>query len=670
MRRVQKLMSGWRGGLLLLLIMPLLAGCMPQLPASLPSQIVLTPGNYRLQWLQQNPDDDLIRLSAQGRVPIATDFISVGPDPIPEGAVLALYLHKDRGPNGNTWVSTPGPAGAPDESRFQDYTWLHGVPGILSPTGAVLVTTASAHNGRVRFEFVVSDNANSPTFCRDQHANGMCREDFGVTFLGQTTWLPAEIGKGGRPGTGDGVWGDANAWWHLCVTPGGANLPAWLDPDVVALVALGLLWGILFLPLSLFRLTRGFLLMVGAILVMTAVGWALYRFVFDPTQVTPQEVDLAKRQALMRMRLEWNEEPGFRAYGCANTPAMTTFANAPDLTRMSRELRVALIPCPSSSWGYGQPGAIVVWKDLFGVQPMFIFGAQWKLYQEPYLTLGRPTSQPYRIARNPDVVVQEFGLSQRIIYRQTAPGEGMAWIQYRKPLFWQIPNLFCIEGLTTQASCWEAAQPPTFCKPYTPFPPQTGHSGEADWLDQPMYLGGVWAPLNVWKSLALSAGLCLAFLLLVFWVRLQQAQAACFGCIGQIALLLVLGVAGASIMSYSVVLAYTDVRVTLQSREAMNQLTQHGSFFLPNWPISWFVELGASWTEGWARYSQLVDAGRPNLMMFPWLLWGGFVGLLTMPIWIGIAIGGEMGAWIGIIVELGLIVAGVALAPLQQSGTA
>ena len=658
----------WSKWLWVCLFMPLLVGCGVKLPQSIPAQIVIAPGDYRLQWLQQSPEADLIRLGANGRAPISTEFISVGRERIPDGAVLALYLHKDKGTASTRWISTPGTAQTPEDSQFHDYTWPGGLAGILGPAHAVMVTTGIAHAGRVRFEFALSGNGVDPNLCRDAQPNGLCREDFGVAFLGQTTWLPAEIGKGGRPGTGDVVWGDANAWWHVCVTPGGAAIPAWLDPDLVALLTLALLWGVLNPLLGAFRLTRGFLWIVGAILFLTAVGWLLYRFVFDPTHVTPPEVDLSRRQALLRMRLNWGDVQGFQPYGCDNTPAATDFTDQPDLTRMSRELRVALIPCRSSSWAYGQPGAILVWKDLFGVQPMFIFGAQWKLYQDQYLTLGRPTSQPYRIARTPDVVVQEFGLSRRVIYRASGPGEGVAWIQYRKPLYKQVPNLFCIDGLTTNEGCWEPIQPPALCQPYAPYPPQASSSGERDWLSEPTPLGGIWAPLNVWKALALGAGLCLVFWVLVFWVRLQQAQAACFGCIGQLALLLVLGAAGGAIMGYSVVFAFTDYRTTMESYDAMNQITLNRSFFIPDGPMRWPVRLGAFWAEGWSKLNMLSDAGRPSPMLLVWLLWGGLAGLLAMPIWIGMAVGGVMGAWVGVIVECGLLVAGVALAPLPRQG--
>jgi hypothetical protein len=48
------------------------------------------------------------------------------------------------------------------------------------------------------------------------------------------------------------------------------------------------------------------------------------------------------------------------------------------------------------------------------------------------------------------------------------------------------------------------------------------------------------------------------------------------------------------------------------------------------------------------------------------VLVGGLIGLLFLPVWIGFALGGVMGGWIGVIVEIGLIIAGVLRAILPQ----
>lgn len=208
----------------------------------------------------------------------------------------------------------------------------------------------------------------------------LCREDWGVAFLGgNDEWLHAEVGKGGRPSSGTDTLGYANAWWGIEIVPDLGIAPWWLDPKLLTFIFICIRWIVVAKFAWALPTAHGFLFIIGAVLIFTVIGWVQYQFFSDPTQVNPRDVELAKRQAVLRMRMEWEDQ--FQPHGCTTTPPATDFPANPELTRMSQVLRVALIVCPGATWAFDQPGAILTWRDAYGIQTIPLFGAQWKLYQ-------------------------------------------------------------------------------------------------------------------------------------------------------------------------------------------------------------------------------------------------------------------------------------------------
>jgi hypothetical protein len=399
---------------------------------------------------------------------------------------------------------------------------------------------------------------------------------------------------------------------------------------------------------------RGFLVMLGGIVGLSVIGWVLYNFILDSTKISPDDFNLAKRQAVLRMQMEWGSSKGaLQPLGCGNVLPTTDFPNDSVLAEMSHNLRAGIVSCPRSSWSYDQPGAIIAWRDIFGTQTMFIFGAQWQLYQQQFLSLGRPSSMPYLIRRSPDQVVIEFGISQRIIYQQETQGSGTAWIQHRKPLFLTVPNIFCVEGLTdNNGGCWEPTTPPDTQSVYINDEPPASSVGE-DWTVGNIPLGGIWAPLNLWKSLALSVGLCFAFGFIVFSGRLTMWFWQNWGWLGQLAVILTTMAIGMGIMGYGVMWAFADPRT----------IPNAPVFIIPNSLVGSLARVAADFAITWNAFrTQSVD----TLTGFGTLLIGGFMGLLLIPVWLGMAVGGEIGAWIGALVEIGLIIMGVATAALPK----
>lgn len=653
----------------------LLTGCGFSLPSVFQQQVPIPPGNYTLQWLQESPGGDLIKLPGNSDAQVTTEFTSVG-DPIPEGAIMALYLHKD------PVASTLGPSGTSFDSLFHHWSW--GNTRRTFPDGVALqITTAPFHNGKVHFAFSLSGNGVNPS--RDCAARGhefRCREDFGVAFLGgKDEWLNAEVGKGGRPGSGRGGLGYANAWWDIQITADSIIAPWWSDSNLLAFIFICIIWAVIAKFAWFIAAVRGFLFIIGAILVLTIIGWVQYQFFSDPTRVASRDFDQAKQQAVLRMRIEWGNNDQFQPQGCATTAPATDFPDRPELTRMSQSLRVAIVPCPGSTWSFNQPGAILTWRDAYGTQVIPIIGAQWKLYQEQYAQLGRPTSLPYLLQRSPDVVGQDFGISQRVIYVQKGAGQGTAWVQPRKRLFWTIPNMFCVVGLTDGGQgCWDISNSNNADRVYTPYAPQQV-TPDADWLaGRTVPLGGWWAPLNVWKSLFLSVGLCVAFLALSMWSEVMNAIGKGLGCLGIVILLIVVTV-GINVMIVGLLLGFSDPRSTLPKVEGshwtiVNILIEYVSpeqsikhletinkvtLVHPDSILSYLTHLGESWIDAWVTMRNqtkahgywLLVAGLGNTIL------GEILAFLVLPVWLGMAVAGEMGAWLGLIVEVGMIIAGL-----------
>ncbi len=147
-----------------------------------------------------------------------------------------------------------------------------------------------------------------------------------------------------------------------------------------------------------------------------------YRVFADPTDVSRHDFQQAAYQAVLRTRLRMLNP--FQPYGCANTLPQTEFPDDPNLTRMSQTLGVAIVRCPGSNWLPDQPGALLVWRDAYGIHVVPIFGAQWRLYQVHYQTLGKPTSVPYLLyGRSNDPVIQDFGVGHRVV-GSAVPGSG------------------------------------------------------------------------------------------------------------------------------------------------------------------------------------------------------------------------------------------------------
>jgi len=667
----------------------------------LPTQapVAVLPGDYRLQWVDQSPvgDDNLARVPVDGRYKVIVKFASIG-DPIPANADLGLYLHKDLA------ASTPGPADRPFDSFFRHNSWdSSSDQPVMFPekdgfTPAYLIVTARASETEVdglgkvpvyRFEILLSGRDLSSETCwrhrpdedelailsnpdalKEQWSQDLvqflCREDFGVAIMGQTEWLPAEVGKGGRPNSmgADNIMGYANAWWHIQVcddeaipctagipsSPGTLRIP-WLE--ILAFILVVIVWLLMF-SLRSSSIINGLWFIIGAILLMRVVGWAAYRTVLNPTHVSIENYDLARRQAVIHTKMEMSEADFLQPYGCTDAIPDTQFPNDPLLTQMSDDLRVAIVLCPSSSWSYGQPGAIFVWRDVYGTHAMFLFGAQWRLYQEQYARLGRPSSLPHTTATSPNYVAINFGGAQRIIYRQDAQGAGRAWIQERAPLFWVFPNIFCIPGLTAEhdRDCWTPATEPAGAA--TPYAPNgiTGITGD-DWMAVHVPLGGLLAPLNFWKVLGIGIGLYLAFFLVIGFYRLIVIfyHSCYWGCIARLSAIILFGVTGATIMAMGIMFGFTD----FTNPEAM--INNSADFLLPDGLMGQLVRLGLDWLETWNSLQSL-DPFTALFMMLFMLAIGGFLGFFLMPVWGGMALGGVIGAWVGVIVEIGLIIAG------------
>ncbi|NJN68171.1 MAG: hypothetical protein HC884_16390 [Chloroflexaceae bacterium] len=685
---------------------------MPRIPEQ---QVSIPPGNYQLKWENQHPvgDDNPIVVATNGTAIAEVTFRSVG-DPIPDGAVLALYLHKDRGydnqgkPLGsetaeqlafnertqrftyaggeNKWISTPGPGPSRQQwhdSLFHPAGWAWG-PWKMFPDGpAILVDTATETNGLFRFEVLLHGNKVDPKVCEQwlavQNFN-LCREDFGVAFLGKQEWLMAHVqGQGGRPGTGDNQLGYANAWWHIKVVPGVASSPWWLNTNLIAFIFVGVIWFILAKFAWSLLAVRGCLFIVGAILVLTLIGWVQYRVFADPTDVSRHDFQQAAYQAVLRTRLRMLNP--FQPYGCANTLPQTEFPDDPNLTRMSQTLGVAIVRCPGSNWLPDQPGALLVWRDAYGIHVVPIFGAQWRLYQVHYQTLGKPTSVPYLLyGRSNDPVIQDFGVGHRVVYVAKEPGKrGNAWIQTRKPLFWNVPNIFCFDGLTDGGKgCW---QPNNVGNPSYPLYGRSGVAVDADWLDgRTVPLGGWWSPLSTWKSLLLSVALSLAFLSFTFWSEFMQALGKALGCLGLV-ILVVVAVVGVNIMLAGLLLGFSDPRVTMPQAkggnfaminivleyvnpaQSLDNLETLPAVRLvhPDGVMSYLTRLGEWWLNWWVERRTETGATGWRMLVegFGPFIVGEVMAFLILPVWMGMAVAGEMGAWIGLIVEVGMIIAGV-----------
>lgn len=704
-----------------LLVFPiLLTSCQIPLFQPAPKVVPSNPHEYRLKWLDQEPQFDWnpAHVPVDGTKAITVKFALS--KPLPEGAVLGLYLHKDRSQGrtpildaaGNPtdedikhWTSTPGPNADWFDSMFRHFSWTDRRE-VIEGEPAFLVATASKQDERpcsiegwsVEYWFKVNlaGNGLDVNYCqqwheqyKDIHGYGpsdleytFCREDFGLAFVGSDKWLLAIVGEGGRPEsyTPDSNLGHANAWWHLrlcdnntfpCDKPPGLRL----DPNLLAFLFVCVLW-LLLSPFRSSPFIRGLWIIIGVILLLTMIGWVLYATILDPAQVSPEDYDLARRQAAYLIRAQW-EAAGtgigyLQPYDCTTTlPEAQFFGNPPPawafnaqrLNDMSAELNVAIVPCPRSTWSYNQPGAILTWRDIYGTHTMFLFGAQWKLYQQHYPTLNRPSSNPYPLPGYDDRIAIDFGMSHRLVYKQTGQGQGWAWIQTRKTLFWQVPDIFCIPGLTANSSgeCWTPEEPPPDA--YQPYAQeQSHHGGNDDWAyENPIPTGGWWAPLNVWKSLALGIGLYLAyFLLIAFYRFLFALYSGCYGsCIGQVSVLLSLGVLGASVMCFAVIVAFA-------SPHALDAMDSSANFvlpvpdFLPGGPIGLLVRLATGWLD---IFNNLLLSMHENLLVglgtLLWIAVGGFLGMILMPIWAGMSAAGVMGAWIGAIVEVGLLTAGV-----------
>lgn len=216
--------------------------------------------------------------------------------------------------------------------------------------------------------------------------------------------------------------------------------------------------------------------------------------------------------------------------------------------------------------------------------------------------MGHPTSLPSLISRREwDTVGQDFGVNQRIVYVQRGAGEGSAWVQPRKRLFWNIPNLFYVSGLTDGGQgCWEKTNSAEASQVYEPYEPRQVAVG-SDWLaGQPIPLGGWWSPLNGWKSLFLSVALCVETLKPVPLVH-------------------------------------------------------------PEGPLSYLTPLGEAWINAWVEMRMHTNA-RGLWLLVPgfWnIITGEFLAFLVLPVWLGMAVAGEMGAWLGRVVEFGMIIAGL-----------
>lgn len=673
------------------LILFFLTGCLPKQPA-VPSTDV--SDSYKLEWHNQHPQGDYnpILVPQNGAETIVVEFVS--DKPIPSDSVLALYLHKDRSLSqrnaGNPdeaservhWTSTPGNSPAWFSSLFEHVSWK-GDWVEMEDGPAMLIDVTDEHVGKTEtglpiyhFEFKVDGNDLPIGTCGNWHSQHnlapndpiyhFCREDFGVAFLGQAHWLMAEIGKGGRPENG-GNFGHANAWWHIQLCDNdtipcspSSNWWYWINADILAFVFICLLWFFL-LPFSSSRFIKGLLFVIGVLLIAIIIGWVVYGVFLSPSRLSLEKFDLVKRQTIARMRQEeeWNVFGYLQPYGCSDTLPTANPSDA-DLAKISRNLNIATLYCPRSTWSHNQPGVILAWRDIFGTQVRYVFGAQWKLYQEHYAMLGRPTSLPYPMPSSPNHIAIDFGISYRVIYRQAGQGEGQAWIQERKPLFAGVPNIFCVVGLTTDkdSDCWTPSEPTSTV--YLPFAPQPDSASDTDdWAyEKDIPFGGVFLSISTWTALALGIGLYLGFFVIVGFIRFANSITNYFfpGCIAQLSNFIVDAAWGAMVMITGIILAYAKISVFDIDFDTL----QISSILFPEGFMGFLARSGTNWFETW-RHITVTEQNNPwgLLIMLPQLAWGGFLGLILMPVWAGMGLGGTAGAWIGIVVEIGLLIAGV-----------
>lgn len=683
-------------GLLLLALCSLLFNASSPEPP--PVQIPLAGHQiYRLKWLDQPSEDEEkpLILPTNGTASLAFEFADLSIEPIPEGALLVLYLHKNRALKRSKigepddplerakWPSIPGAGPNWFDSLFKDRSWQN--EWVEMEDGAALQVAMTNAPFRLeegkpvyRFQLTLNGNNLARDKCEALHqyyeheidssdpTYHYCREDFGVALLGETEWLISDVKEeGGQAQNSSSELGYTNAWTYIDLV----EIPPWWlkwleNRDLLAFLFVCCLWLAMF-PLSSSRFVQGFLFIIGLILLLTVIGWLSYRFLFDATLISKKDFDLAKRQAVLRMSLEWEGEGYLQPLGCDDSEPQITFPDDLDLEQISRKLEVAMVPCPASTWPKNQPGIIMTWNEIFGTQTYFIFAAPWRLYQDNYLTLGRPTSQPRLISEPlsaPQRIAQDFGISQRIIYEQKSTG-GEAWIQKRKAIFWNIPNIFCIEGITAQreAECWQPTEAPA--DKYDAFTAQKNQT-KKDWIKDKVPLGGLWAPLNVWKALFLSVALCVGFIMVVALVQFIWAFRIHNGCLGYLFTLFAILLVGTTITFICVTFAFSDTRHSL----AEPGFPDTGSFEIPQGPIGILANQGLSMLKNVSKITTFFQKGDPSILVAqaPSLFWGGILGLMLMPVWLGMAVGGVMGGWIGVIVQLGLLIGGIAFAALPD----
>jgi hypothetical protein len=425
-----------------------------------------------------------------------------------------------------------------------------------------------------------------------------------------------------------------------------------------------------FLYLRQVPLIIAILFSLALLLVIGLPHWLVYD---NLPRVSEEEFDVAKHQAVLRMSREnWADNNYLQPYDCDPYDATAPAFNS-NLAYISNSLHVNIVRCETSSWK--EPGGILIWKDMFGTHTHFIFGAPWKVFQEYYMTLGLPTSQPYMASNNR--IAQDFGIAMRIMYEPKKDDDKakVAWIQQRYPTLLNfLPNIFCIEILHTpnNESCWQPMEAEGSSVSYsqqsmpTPYP--------EDWLENAGYdipLGGWWAPLNPWKALFMAELMLLSFIMLIAFRQSLSTMWSQFGCMGKLVMfLLILGLAFFVILLASTYLysspnnILNDLqlpkRADLNFKEGFNPLNPMQQ--LSKFMVTWFEQL-------------IILLKKPNTVAVIWVLralwitFGLVMGLLLIPMWIGLVIGGPMGGWIGLFVLIGMMMAVGSFAPLKRMGS-